>query len=161
MNNILRYGDEAICPPYHYTECGLDDIYLISGYVVEETPYGPGVTVKDVDQLHRVIGENLAKHKKLLTGKEIRFLRKQMDLTQSELGKLLGVSDQAVARYEKGENNIPGAADGLLRALFLESIGDELSLRALLSALEEYDAPLHEKQLFAEEDGEWRPKLAA
>lgn len=161
MKKVMCYGDENLRTPYHYTESGLDDVYLLSGYEVHHTPEGEGVSVKDVDGLHRVIGEHLATHKKVLSGKEIRFLRKLMDLTQSELGKLLGVSDQQVARYEKGESEMPGAADGLLRALYLQSIGNEVQLRALLSALEEFDAPLTDKHLFAEEGGVWKSKMAA
>jgi len=163
MKTQYRYGDDEVCHEYHYKACGLDDVYLVSGYEVHETPYGRGVSVKDVDGLHRAIGEYLAKHKKVLTGKELRFLRKQMDLTQSDLGKFLGVSDQQVARYEKGESKkMPGAADAVVRLLYLEHIGGSIKLRDLLTDLEEVDAPsFTEKQLFAEEQGVWKPKAAA
>jgi len=160
MKNLMCYGNEEFRTPYHYTECGLDDVYLLSGYEVHNTSHGEGVSVKDTDNLHRVIGEYLAMHKKIMSGKEVRFLRKQMDLTQSELGKWLGVSDQQIARYEKG-SEMPGAVDSLLRALYLESIGNEIALRELLSALDEFDAPLTEKQMFVEENGVWKPKIAA
>ncbi|HEX7012847.1 MAG TPA: helix-turn-helix domain-containing protein [Steroidobacteraceae bacterium] len=95
-----------------------------------------------------------------MSGREIRFLRKQMDLTQAELGRSLGVSDQQVARYEKGAA-MPRSADGLLWALYLESTGNNVNLRELLRTLEEYDAPIKERQEFAEEDGVWKPKVAA
>lgn len=66
--------------PYHYTSCGLDDVYLLSGYEIEQTPYGQGVSIKNADDLHTAIGMYLVSGKKLLSGKEVRFLRHQMDL---------------------------------------------------------------------------------
>ena len=44
-----------------------------------------------------------------------------MELTQAELGAKLRVTDQTVARWEKGETTIPGVADQMLRVLFLAS----------------------------------------
>jgi len=78
--------------PLHYTECGLDDVYLVSGYERETTPYGDGIIIRDLDNLHKAIGIYLVQEKKVLNGKEIRFLRKQMDLTQSELSRYFGLS---------------------------------------------------------------------
>ncbi len=74
---------------YRYKGCGLDDVYLASGYEIEETPYGSGVIIRNLQSLHVQIGLHLIKHRKKLAGKEIRFLRHQMDLTQSELAVFL------------------------------------------------------------------------
>jgi len=54
--------------PYHYTECGLDDVYLLSGYETESTEYGDTVSVKEADALHVAIGVFLATQTKVLTG---------------------------------------------------------------------------------------------
>lgn len=48
---------------YHYTESGLRNIWLASGYDVVQTCYGPGVAIHDVAGLHRAIGEALAEKK--------------------------------------------------------------------------------------------------
>src|ERR1700730_284882 len=91
MNGLALYhAGEKQKKPLHYTACGLDDVYLVSGYEVEDTAYGKGTSIKNADELHRVIGSYLVANKKLLSGKEIRFLRHQMDFTQSELARLLG-----------------------------------------------------------------------
>jgi hypothetical protein len=39
-------GQELPAEPYRYRASGLDDIYLLNGVPVEETPYGPMVTIK-------------------------------------------------------------------------------------------------------------------
>jgi DNA-binding transcriptional regulator YiaG len=56
--------------------------------------------VMDVEGLHRAIGRHLVLHRKGLSPKEVRFLRKRMDLTQAELAAKLGNDAQSVARWK-------------------------------------------------------------
>lgn len=37
-------------------------------------------------------------------GKKIRYLRREKDLTQKELGKMLGVAESTISLYESGRN---------------------------------------------------------
>lgn len=147
--------------PLHYKDCGLDDVYLVGGYEIERTPYGEGLSIKHLDQLHRAIGCYLATQKKALSGRELRFLRKQMDLSQSELGKLLGLSSQQVARWEKGESDISGPADLLIRAYFIQHDGSKLDLPKLASSLEDIDAPINDKMSFESTAHGWKARKAA
>ena len=156
-----RHNNEKDKKPLHYTACGLDDIYLMSGYAVVKTAHGDGTSIKNLDELHLAIGRNLAERKKVLSAKELRFLRKHMNLTQSELGKLLGLTSQQVARWEKDESDISGAAEFLLRAYFIQHAGGILNLQKLVSALDEIDAPAHAKSFFAKTASGWHPKMAA
>ena len=156
-----RHHGEKDKTPLHYTDCGLDNVYLVSGYEIENTPYGEGLAIKNLDQLHTAIGYNLSSQKKVLSGKELRFLRKQMNRTQSDLGKFLGLSSQQVARWEKGESEISGSADLLVRALFIQYAGAELDLQKLAKSLEETDAPLSEKSFYEKTLQGWRYKKAA
>lgn len=68
---------------YHYTECGLNNIYLINGYNFIETSRGTSISIKDIDGLHKVIGLFLMTSKKDLSGDEIRFLRHEMLMSQN------------------------------------------------------------------------------
>lgn len=111
---------EARQTPYPYRGCGLDGIYLLNGYRIDDDPdYGPVLTIRNLDGLHRAIGEHIVLANKPLAAREIRFLRKQMDLSQKELGARLGVSDQQIARWEKDISAISGPADRLLKILYL------------------------------------------
>src|SRR5580692_3015243 len=74
-----RYKGEPLLKPLPYRECGLDDVYLLGGYERVETPHGAGIVVKDLDDLHKAITLYLVSEKKVLSGKELRFLRKQLD----------------------------------------------------------------------------------
>jgi DNA-binding transcriptional regulator YiaG len=107
--------------PLHYTACGLDNVYLLNGFKRETINGEEYVTIEDLDCLWKAIGLHLVTTRKALAPKEIRFLRQHMEMTQSELGARLRVSDQTVARWEKDQCDLPGPADMMLRVLFLGS----------------------------------------
>ena len=130
---------------FHYTLCGLDNIYLMNGYSVEETPYGEALSIKHADELHTAIGVHLVQNRKVLSPREVRFLRKQLELTQADLGSLIGQSSQQVARWEKNQSAIPGPADRLLRLLFLIGLMNDQKFKELLEHLDEMDAPVLER----------------
>lgn len=146
--------------PLHFTACGLDNVFLGSGYDVVDTPEGRGVRIRNLDELHCAIGEFLAVHKKTLVGKELRYLRKHMNLTQAELGHLIGLSSQQVARWEKNQCNISGAAESLLRVLFLEHLRKNVSVRGLLLELDECDGIAEDNTMFVATDKGWQPLAA-
>jgi putative transcriptional regulator len=122
--------------PLHYRACGLEDVYLVNGFTIEKTDYGSSTAIHDIEDLHRAIAKHLVRDKKRFSGKEFRFLRKQMDKTQGELGILLGVDAQTVARYEKEETAIHGSADGLLRVLYSMSTMTNNQLKNILNEIE-------------------------
>lgn len=110
---------------YQYTECGLENIYLSNGFKFMETSRGKAVSIHDIDGLHKAIGLYLVTSKKDLLKKEIRFLRDEMLMSQSTLGKLLGVSEQAVRRWETGKTEIPKPSEFLLRLIYREHVNNQ------------------------------------
>jgi DNA-binding transcriptional regulator YiaG len=125
---------------YHYTECGLDNVYLINGFDYVESPRGKGVVIRNRDGLDRAIGRHLIRDKKNLNGKEFRFLRHQLDMTQQLVANLLHVDVQAIARYEKGKTvPIPGPAQGMIRVLYNAKAGGHQEITRLLEELAELD----------------------
>ncbi len=142
--------------PLHYTACGLDNIYLTGGYEVKEIGGETFVSVHDVEDLHMAIATYLAKQRKVLAGPEVRFLRKYLDLTQRELGELLGVSDQSVARYEKAQSTLEGASDALLRLLVTAQAQGCINVRDELSAIRSADDAADDEMTFERSDHEWR-----
>jgi DNA-binding transcriptional regulator YiaG len=114
---------------YHYVECGLPNVFLKNGYEHVDTPHGPAVAIRDVERLHAAIAWTLVEDKPWLTGPEVRFIRKFLDLTQAQLGELLGVEDQSVRRWER-LGRVPRAADHALRLVFRD-LRDEASARPL------------------------------
>jgi putative transcriptional regulator len=154
--NAWTLGTEKIKEAVPYTGCGLDDIWLSSGYELETIDGEPTITVRNLDGLIEAIGRFLVRRKKLLTGKEIRFLRQHMDMTQSKLARLLGCDAQQIARYEKGQSRMPGAADRLLRMLVREHLNDPTFVREFLETVDQMDSRLVDKQVFTETSKGWR-----
>ncbi|MBI2735316.1 MAG: helix-turn-helix domain-containing protein [Rhodospirillales bacterium] len=109
--------------PYHYTECGLDYVYLLDGFRVIRTEYGPAVRVINASELDRAIAMAIIRRQKKLTGQEVRLLRGLLDMTQEELGRALGKDAQSVARWEKGKTELPATEDIAIRQIYLEKSG--------------------------------------
>ena len=144
--------------PYRYTESGLDNVYLINGFDHVETPGGQSVVIKNLDGLHHAIGRILVSEPKLLTGKEFRFLRHEINLTQRDLAAILGVEVQAVGRWERGEIKIPGPAQRLIRLIYNEKVNGNCEIIEPLKRLAELDELLNgDSEMTFEEIGEsWK-----
>jgi DNA-binding transcriptional regulator YiaG len=124
---------------YRYKESGLDNVWLVNGYKVRKTPYGKAVAIDDVEGLHRSIAERLVGKPGHLTREEFRFLRKELGLSQKNLGAILGAEEQAIARWERGVSKVDEIADRFLRALYRETRYGKAGIRALVDRLNELD----------------------
>ncbi len=139
---------------YHYTESGLQNVWLGNGYKVHKTPYGKGVAIQDVQGLHELIGLTLA-HKPKLTGAELRFLRKELGLSQAALGSLVGTSEQNVSLWER-RGHMPRASDRLVRLIYLEKIDGNVKIMELIERLNSQDQDGKQKLKFEKRAGNWK-----
>lgn len=143
--------------PYHFTECGLDNVYLLNGFRYDDTPQGRVVKIDDLDGLLRAIVEHLVFEKRTLKGREIRFLRTELNLSQRMLGTLLDVDEQTVARWEKGKTKIDGAAAKMIRFMCAEQIRGNSSVQAFLKELASLDDSGDDEVKMQDTDDGWRP----
>lgn len=169
MTNLhfYRSGEAIEGEALHYKECGLDNVYLLNGFNVEEYEGEEYVSIADSDGLNKAIGLFIVMHRKAPSGREIRFLRNEMDMSQAQLADILGVSDQSVARWEKGESETPGPAILALRVLFVllsapddqreDYLKDMLQTLQNLTEADETNDAAH----FIYCDGRWNDRLAA
>lgn len=131
---------------YHYTSCGLKNIYLLNGFEEYDTPYGKGISIKNIDGLHLAIARDLINAPRRLLPEEFRFLRKEMKCSQGSFGLTIGVNEQTIARIEKGELQPKVAFEAVFRALAAEVLLKEKSeMKALLT-----DITKQEDELFEE-----------
>ena len=107
---------------YVYSECGLDNV-IIRGMLTQIDDMGDEVyCIPNVNVLHRTIAEAIIKHQSSISGKELRFLRTEIGLTQAEMAKFVHVDTQTVGRWERGETPIQPAAEALIRKLIAEKL---------------------------------------
>jgi putative transcriptional regulator len=154
MSNIQewRQVDHWEGEQLHYTSCGLDNIYLVGGYTKHQTNYGEGVSIVNVEGLHRAIAETIIASENLLSGAEIRFLRKEMRYTQQTLAEYVKVDAQTVARWEKDEFAIPGSADIVVRALYKQYQGKAPNVKKLSEQLHELEHSTPRNMVFESTD---------
>lgn len=140
---------------FHYTSCGLQNIYLVNGYQCHETAYGKGTSIDDLEGLHLVIAIRLIEYKPLLSGGEFRFLRKELDMSQKRIGELLGKTEQAVAIWEK-KGNIPKYADRFVRIIYREFTEGNAKIISVIDRLNHMDRKSAEKLVFEETNRGWK-----
>jgi DNA-binding transcriptional regulator YiaG len=141
---------------YHYTECGLNDVYLTNGFSVDKDG---ALFIEHIHQLHDAIGLRIVQSSDRLNGKEIRFIRHHLDLSQKAFGELLGVTYLTVLRWEKGEKPIQKTADHLIRTIYSGQLSKHQPIMEMLSAIVDMDkkqCTMEEEMRFRIETGEWK-----
>lgn len=126
---------------YHYREIGFDGVYLLNGITV--TPIGDSVetVIQNICGLHAAIMKAVCTCGIHLNGDMIRCMRIEMDLSQPELGRILGWSDrQSLSLCELGKLKMPLAQQNILKLMMLSRVYGETSVGKFAGLIEE-DAP--------------------
>ena len=147
---------------YHYTESGLNNIYLVNGVKTTKAKDGSEeIFIHDIHGLHKAIGMSLISKRGLLSKEEIKFIRTTLDLSQKALAKLLGLSYQTILMWEKDKAEITKTADHLLRAIFFSYLNTEKNKTVYniineISDLDAEEVKSQNKLEFKEVGDEWR-----
>lgn len=141
---------------YHYNECGLRNVWLKNGFKRMQTPYGRGVSIDAIEDLHRIIVLELVMKPSKLASTEIRFLRKEMELSQASLATMLGVSAQTLALWEKGKSRITAPSERLLRLVVKGHFEGSVAVRKMIAMLNDLDSEQNAKRfVFTERNKRW------
>lgn len=141
---------------YHYTECGLPNVYLKNGFTIEHIDGEDYTSIDDMNNLHVAIAQTIADSHTALRPAQFKFLRIELNLSQKMLGHRFGVSEQTIARYEKGQSDIPRTTDAALRSLFMEKLEKTNSVSYFLDLLSDVEAQQAAKEILLEEiDNHW------
>lgn len=141
---------------YHYKGTGLDNVYLTNGY--KEVKFGDevAVSVSHVKELHKAIAKQVFSQSSRLSGKEIRFLRNEIGMSQAAFAELINVKVQTFANWEKGTHKVQGAADRLMRLYVKDHFTNRASrVGELLKEYAELTNHLEERMYFQETEGGW------
>ena len=111
-----------IMKTYRYTECGLDNVEISGISTVIDDAGVEVLHIPSINELHRAISAGIVSHSARMNGKELRFLRTEMGLTQDELAKLVHHERQSVGRWEREEIPIDQAAEVIIRKHAIEKL---------------------------------------
>ena len=129
---------------FKFDDGGLRNVWLANGYETLKTPYGDATAIHDLDGLIHSICATLVRKPGHLTGAEFRYLRQHLLLSQASLGKLLGVSEQSVALWEK-RSRIPVLADKHLRLLWSERHDGNETIARVMRRVNEVERLIHQR----------------
>lgn len=108
---------------YHYTESGLDNVYLHNVEVYRCECGEEFASIPAIIKLSSVIGLNLIKKKTYLSGNEIRFLRKNAGLNAKSFAEFIGVNKSTLSRWENNKQDIDKSNDRLVRLVYANMKG--------------------------------------
>ena len=119
---------------YRYKESGLDNVILHG--VKESRCEACGevyYSFGDIDKLHHLIAHHLIRKTEVLTGQEIRFLRKFLGFSSAAFAKLVGYELEHLSRVENGKHDVQKTFDHLVRMLVAKQLPDrDYNLQDLL-----------------------------
>ncbi len=123
---------------HHYTECGLQNVFIEGLDVVVDDDGDEIITIPAVNELHKLIALGIVSHEHGMSADELRFLRTEMGYTQAELATLVHHDKQSIGRWERGEYDIDSSAETIIRRLAIEKLNlstdkgmEELSRRSI------------------------------
>jgi transcriptional regulator with XRE-family HTH domain len=148
--------------PYHDDLSGLSNVYL-TGITVRSCPQC-GVEsplIPRVEALHRELARTIVRKPSLLSGEEIRFLRKYAGFPAQQFAALLGVSPEHLSRIENGHTSTLGSpADRLARAIATIATDGEDAREVLLQVADQVGKPTKKqsraKRLVTLERNRWK-----
>lgn len=142
----------------HFTECGLDNVYLVNGFHFGQTGNGEEVLViQDLAGLHAAIALAVVENPTPLDAKTFKFLRKHLDMAQRQVAELFDISEEMVSLWERARNPVPKYADIILRTMVKEKCSGNAELVRLIERYNEMDRDEHEEQLRLQlESDSWR-----
>ncbi len=126
---------------YRYTECGLDNVTIHGMEIITDDAGEEVYRIKNIIGLHKVIAQCIITHNHGITPDELRFLRTEMGLTQSELAVKVNKDHQTIGRWERGDVPIDQNAEALIRMIAAEKLevaqdmtAEETAARCISSA---------------------------
>lgn len=145
---------------HKYKECGLKNVTLIGveHYRCEkcgEEYFGYG----NMEKLHNAIAHILIRKKDMLTGQEVRFLRKHLGYSGAMFSKLIGYDDATLSRLENGSQPVTRSFDRLVRFTVVSKLSDR-NYDLHDQILKNEGIKFNRIELTSTGHGEWKAKAA-
>jgi putative transcriptional regulator len=124
-NHEFEWKRATLEKPYHFVDSGLPNVYLAGiKYRVCKTCGQQSAEIPALKNLMVAIARAVVKKPTSLSGSEIRYLRKRLGKKASEFGRIIGVGEEQVSRWENDKNPPEESADKLIRVFYSILSGD-------------------------------------
>ena len=137
---------------YHYTECGLDNVLIKGMPVMIDDDGDEIIDITGINILHALIVLDLALKDGAWTASELKFVRSELGLTQSQLGQLVDKDRQSIARWEKSTHDIDKTAEIIIRMAAMDHLVE-------LEVIKE-ESEIHERPPVKDMSAKVRPSAA-
>lgn len=98
-----------------YRESGLDNVRLVNAPVWQCSRGHEEIEIPHAEQLHGLLVNLLIRKRSVLTGAEVRFLRKELPLSGRAFARQLGMTAEHLSRLETGRRDVTSTIDLLVR----------------------------------------------
>lgn len=147
---------------YHYMECGLDNVLIAGVSFVTDDSGDQVLSIPNINGLHRAIAQFIVCRKSGMSGRELRFLRTEMGMTQAELADMIHREPLTISRWERSEGPIDSNAETLIRLHAIDELG--LAVEVGVSELSHWSVPGAQEEpisIDGSDPANYRPLLAA
>ena len=147
---------------FRYQGCGLDNVYLTNGYRKTVSTAGQeGLFIEDIEGLHHAIAIVIVDSSTPLDAMTFKFLRKELDMSQRQIAKTLGVEEQTVSLWERARAPIPQSAEIFLRTLTKEICSGNAEMLRIVERINTLDRDDRLSIELTKNDGHWEQSKAA
>jgi DNA-binding transcriptional regulator YiaG len=107
---------------FRYTDSGLDNVTIVGVDFPMDDAGEECIIIRNINGLHRAIAHGIVTRRNSMNGKELRFLRTELGMTQAELAGMLHREPLAVSRWERGESPIDENAEAIVRLHAIQAL---------------------------------------
>ena len=130
--------------PYHFLDSGLPNVYLIGiKYWICSKCGAQSAEIPAPERLMNVIAESLVMKAGMLSGAEVRFLRKRAGKKAADFAALINKTPEHFSKLETGSLPLNEPTDKLIRLTYGMLNGDKELLTLISANVEEWRKAIH------------------
>jgi DNA-binding transcriptional regulator YiaG len=135
----LKQHTATPAKPYHFLDSGLSNVYLIGiKYWVCGKCGAQSAEIPAPEQLMNIIGESVVMKPGMLTGEEIKFLRKRVGKKSADFAVLINKTPEHFSKLETGALPLHEPTDKLIRLTYGLLMRDSELFERISAKVEEW-----------------------